>query len=400
MVSLLSKIIRRQSLFILLGLTILIIFLTNNSFILADDSCGTDMDCWKRKIDEYTNKIQDLQGQQKTLASTIIFLNSKINLTLVQISKTEQEITNLEEEIDKLSLKIGELDKSLNEISKILTERIGATYKSSYIKPLYLFFSSGDFSSFLTRIKYLQIAQAHDKNLLFAMEKQKQLFDEQKNLKEQKQKEMEDLRKTLEVQKITLAKNRADKQALLEVTKNDEKKYQEMLASARAELEAIQSIIAGKGQETEAGDVNKNQRIASIISGKSACSSGTHLHFEVVRDGSQQDPTGWLKNISVSWDNSPDGQFSFNGSWDWPIDEPVRVTQGYGMTYWARIGWYGGGPHTGIDIDSQTSDTVKAVQDGRLYRGSIACGGGTLRYVHVKHKDTNIDTYYLHINYY
>jgi peptidoglycan hydrolase CwlO-like protein len=399
MVSLL-KTTRRRSLFILLCLIIITIFLTKHSFTLAEDSCGQNMECWSQKIDEYTNKIQDLQGQQKTLASTISLLNSKINLTLVQISKTEQEITDLEDEIAKLSLKIGELEKSLTEISKVLTSRIGATYESSYIKPAYLLFSSDTFSSLLTSLKYLQVAQAHDKNLLFNMEKQKELFDEQKSLKEQKQKELEDLRKTLEDQKITLAKNKADKQALLEVTKNDEKKYQDMLAAARAELEAIQSIIAGKGQETEVGEVTKNQRIASIISGPSPCSSGTHLHFEVDKNGAHQDPTGWLKNIPVSWDNSPDGQFSFSGSWDWPIDEPVRVTQGYGMTYWARIGWYGGGPHTGIDIDSETSNTVKAVQDGTLYRGSIACGGGTLRYVHVKHKDDGLDTYYLHVNYY
>ena len=43
---------------------------------------------------------------------------------------------------------------------------------------------------------------------------------------------------------------------------------------------------------------------------------------------------------------------------------------------------------------------VKSVKDGKLFRGSISCGGGTLKYVHVKHKDDGYDTYYLHVNYF
>jgi len=374
--------------------------LISYKFAHAEDSCGNDIRCWQGKIDEYTSQINQLQGQQKTLASAISYLDNKINLTIVQIAKTEQEIISLEEEVKRLSVKIVHLDASLNEISKILNSRIGATYKNSQFQPVYLLFSSGNFSSYLTRIEYLKVAQVHDRTLMVNMEQQKQDYDEQKNLKEKKQKEMEELRKILEGQKLNLAKNKQDKQALLDATKNDEKRYQQMLASARAELEAIQAIIAGKGTESEVGEISKGSRIASIIAGSSPCSSGTHLHFEIVRNGANENPASYLKNISVVWENSPDGQFSFSGSWDWPVDAPVRITQGYGNTYWSRIGWYGGGPHTGLDMDSETSNTVNTVADGTLSRGSIACGGGTLRYVHIKHKDGSMDTYYLHVNYY
>jgi len=368
--------------------------------IYAQDSSGGKLDELNKKIDEYQQKITELQGQQKTLASTISFLDNNISLMTTQIAKSEEEITILEADIAKLTVKIGQLDTSLNELTKILTSRIGATYKNLQAQPVYMLFSSRSFSSFLTRIKYLKIAQAHDRLVMYEMERQKNDYDTQKITKEKKQSEIEKLKKILEGQKQALARNKQEKQALLEATKNDEKKYQEMLAAARAELEAIQSIIAGQGQESEAGEAKKGQRIATIISGRSACSSGTHLHFQVVKDNNTQDPASWLKNISITWDNSPDGPFSFNGAWDWPIDEPARVTQGYGNTYWSRIGWYGGGPHTGLDVDSDSSDTVKSVADGSLFRGSIACGGGTLRYVHVKHKDGDMDTYYLHVNYY
>lgn len=345
-------------------------------------------------------KIEDLQGQQKTLASAISYLDNKIQLTTAQIAATEHKLKILAEEIADLSVKIDILDKSITEVSTILTSRIEATYKRERIKPIFLFFSSRGFSNFLSWLKYLKAIQLHDRQLLFKIQKSKLTFDSQKRLKEEKRAEQEELQKQLEIQKVVLARQKEEKAVLLEKTKNDEKKYQEMLAAARAEMEAIQSIIAGKGEETKVGDVKEGEKIASIIDGSSVCSTGTHLHFEVVKGGVHDNPAGYLKSISVIWDNAPDGEFSFSGSWNWPIDEPVRITQGYGMSYWAKLGWYGGGPHTGIDIVSESNNNVKAVKDGVLYRGSIACDGGTLRYVKVDHKDSDIDTYYLHVNYY
>ena len=71
------------------------------------------------------------------------------------------------------------------------------------------------------------------------------------------------------------------------------------------------------------------------------------------------------------------------------------------MTYFAQqLLYYSGRPHTGLDMVNNDKDwTVKAVKPGTLYRGAIACGKGTLRYVRVKHDSEGYDTYYLHVNY-
>ena len=232
-------------------------------------------------------------------------------------------------------------------------------------------------------------------------ELQRVTYDEQRLQKETKQTEVEKKRTQLERERGTLAKEKQDQQHLLNETQNNEAQYQKELAVTLNELNAIQSIIAGNGSESTAGAVKQGERIASIISGASTCSTGTHLHFEVTKNGVTFDPAGYLKAISAQWNNSPDGAFGFGGEWDWPVNDPAKVNQGYGMTYYARVRRaYGGAPHTGIDMASKSSDlTVKAVRDGTLYRGSIACGRGQLRYVRVKHNDSDISTYYLHVNY-
>lgn len=355
----------------------------------------------KKQIDEYEKKIIEAQDRAKTLSSQISYMDNQIKLTGLRIRETLGKIAQLEEEIASLSGKIERLEGSLTAVSEILLNRIVTTYKTGKIPTLYLLFSSEGISDLVHRAKYLRMAQIHDKKLMIQMQVTKDNFAAQKELREEKKEEQEALKKKLEVQKKTLDQQKQEKEYLLKVTRNDEKQYQELLAQAKAELEAIQRIIAGKGEETEVGDINEGDQMATIIAGRSACSTGTHLHFEVIKDGSHQNPASFLKAVSLNYDYDTSRipeTISPSGNWNWPVNEPITVHQIYGETTWIKILnlWYKF--HTGIDISSDDK-IVKAVKKGKLYRGGIACGGGTLRYVKVAHADENISTYYLHVNY-
>jgi len=366
----------------------------------------------REEIKRLESKIAQLQNQAKTLKGQISYMNSQIELTSLKISQTETQIEILNRQIDELSEKIGILNTSLNEISVLFINRVIATYKAGKISSLNLLLSSKGFADFFRKTQYLRAAQMNDRQTLVTMEEIRANYDRQKEKKEEKQKELEELKLQLARQKADLDQQKKDKEYLLAITQNDEKRYQELMARALAELQAIQAIIAGKGEEREVGEVKEGEEIATVISGGcengSVCSSGTHLHFEV-RDGDfPRDPAQYLRPISVIWDNQPDGPFSFSGSWNWPMNEPIRITQGYGETFYSRRGYYRGSPHTGIDLVSNDV-AVKAVKDGVLYNGSISCCSycsslgkkvcGNLRYVRVKHKESNISTYYLHVNY-
>lgn len=352
----------------------------------------------RKQIEEYEKKLVDLQDRARTLSSQITYMDTQIKLTELGIQETLELIDKLEKEINSLSEKIERLEGSLTTVSEILLNRIVSTYKTGKIPKIYLLFSSEGFSDLLLRAKYIKAAQVHDKKLMIQMQTTKDNFATQKDLREEKKEEQENLKQQLEIQKKTLAQQKKDKEHLLELTKNDEKRYQELLAATRAELEAIQSIIAGKGDETEVGKVEQGARIASIIVGSSACSMGTHLHFEVRKNGELENPFSYLKGISVEDDSGGD-PFNPNGDWDWPVNQPIKFNQGFGSGTWAirhGVVWYDF--HTGIDISSEDR-TVKAVKKGTLYQGGIGCGGGTLRYVKVDHDDSDLDTYYLHVNY-
>jgi hypothetical protein len=321
-------------------------------------------------------------------------------LTVAQITLTTKEITQLEKDIETLSVVVSDLNNQLNKLSSVYVSRVVESYKRRDPSPLVLLASSDSLSNYLSRKKYLSIIKARDRLVLGEMTSAKQDYDAQKEAKIAKQKQIKDLKDKLLVQQQSLSAQQKSKKDLLILTANSEIKYQSLLSQAKAELEAINAIIAGKGQEQYIKDVSKGDTIASIIQGSSCNSSGTHLHLTISDKSIVQNPFNYLKSIdSVNY--SGGDPFNPTGSWDWPISGPISFNQGYGETWSVRNTWAGSiyRFHNGIDI-SGSSPTIHALQSGGLYRGNYTGRDGcTLKYVRIDHQDSDVDSFYLHVNY-
>lgn len=369
----------------LLVLSASLIFYFGNTIIYADDTQDR-LNSLNAEIEEYEKELSRLTAESNTLSNQIAQYDAQISLSLLKINQTEAKIS-------LLGGRIGQLKASLESLNIAFVSRVGKTYRMSRINdPLLFLVASPNLSKATSSFQYLKRIQEADRDLLTKLSDVHDKYEVEKD-------ELVDLKSDLENQKIALDVQKSAKSRLLIDTKNDERKYQQFIAKAKAELAAIQSIIAGQGTESQVGGVSEGQRIASVIAGPSTCSSGGHLHFEIVKDKAHKNPASFLIPKSIDWDNGPDSPFTFSGNWQWPINDPIRVTQGYGMTHYASVlKYYGGAPHTGVDMINKNDYTVKAVKSGTLYQGAIACGGGTLRYVRVQQSD-GYDTYYLHINY-
>lgn len=349
-----------------------------------------------QEIEQYENELKRLQSQANTLSNQIAQYDAQIRLTTLKIEQTQ-------EKINLLGGRIERLESSLSSLIKAFASRAVRTYKMTRISdPFVMLFTSTDLESASSSFFYLRKIQEADRDLLVRLKNVQGIYQEEKNAQEKLQNELQDQKEALAVQK-------AAKGALLAQTRNDEKRYQQLLAAARSEYEAIQAIIAGKGIEERVGNVSQGERIASIIEGPSCNSSGRHLHFIVRQNGTTYNPFNYLRS-GIDYENcsgpscGTEGGDPFNpsGSWDWPISPKIKFTQGYGSTWAIRNTWVGKiyQFHNGIDIDSYSSSEVRAVKSGTLYRGSYSGSNGCrLRYVRVDHDDSDLDTLYLHINY-
>lgn len=388
---------------ILIGITLLIqpIFLPTVSNAQSTDDSEQKLQDLQKQISDLQTQLDQTKGQEKTLRAQLQYIDTQSQLTELKIAETTEQITKLDHEITDLSGRIDKLSTTVDSMSEVLLNRIIQTYKYGNYALLDLLFSSNGFSDLLIRAKYIEVAQENDKKVLYQLQATKAAYHDQKQDKQQRQQEQEKLKNDLETYKSQLQGEKATKDALLRLTQNNESIYEQKLQQALAEQQAIQAILNGGGTEVSDGQIHQGQVIGYEISGPSACSSGTHLHFEVHQNGSIQDPNNFLPNTSFGYiDNdggSSEGTISPHGSLSsWPIPNPIEITQGYGMTPVARIGWYGGGPHTGIDMYSPSSLEVRSVHDGQLFHGSITCGGGTLHYKKVDDGD-GVFIYYLHV---
>ena len=376
---------------ILLTLSFFILFLSfKNAGVMADELSDLE-----KRIAEYQQQIDLLQNQEKNLNQQISLMDNQIKVAALRITETQNKIKTLEQEITLLSGKIIRLEESLNYISKILLKRVAETYKSAKSDPLILLLTSKNFSDFIFRFRYLQTVQIHDRELLLSMEQTRTNYDEQKTMKEKIQEETTKLNLQLINQKKQLASQVDGRKKLLDETKQDEKKYQQLLVQAYAEKAAIEkALVSG----VKVGPVKRGDPIALVgNSGYPGCSTGKHLHFEIRKNNSWVDPGPYLSGKSVKDEQDNKGTVNIGlGSWPWPIEDTVRLTQFYGQTPYSWRYKYSGGIHTGYDMISTSSDVIRAPADGTLFKSSQMCGTSNINIVYIEHSD-NIISFYLHV---
>lgn len=223
-----------------------LLFLASLAFtyqVKADDCNGTVQE----KIDCYTNNISKLQSSGKTLSSQISQFDSQIKLTTLKIAQTE-------EQIGLLSGRIVQIDGSLDSLTKAFSERAVETYKMARVgDPILMLISSDNLNEAYDRFSYLKKIQNGDRNLLDRLQKAQTTYVEEKTDQENLQKQLETQQQQLNAQKLA-------KKTLLDQTKNDEKRYQSLLAEAKAQLAALSRFVSTQGG-------------ASILSNQTKCDS-------------------------------------------------------------------------------------------------------------------------------
>ncbi len=346
------------------------------------------------KIQEYTKKIAELQGQEHTLSNQINLLNSQISLATLRINTIRGQIDKLSTEIDELNGEIDRLEELKTKRLELVLHRIPESYKRSRVPQIGLLFFSKNFSDFVARLQYLRTVEEEDALNYRKLQDTQDQYNERKSLREKKKDQSEALKRELEKESVALAQQKKNKQVLLDETRNSETVYQRLLAQALAEKQALERALV---DSVKVGPVNKGDPIALVgNSGYPGCSTGAHLHFEVRKNNAWVDPGSYLSGKTVFDEQTSSNMGIGSGSWDWPLSDPIRLTQRFGHTPWSYRYSYSGGIHTGFDMTSGSS-VIRAPQSGTLYSSSQACGGSSIiKIKYIDHGD-GVLSFYLHV---
>jgi peptidoglycan hydrolase CwlO-like protein len=364
-------------------------------FILVPTIWAQSTDEINKSIEALRQKIIQLQGEEKSLSNQISLLNSQISLSEAKIRVTEGGIAKLEGEIGELDVEIEKLEELKTQRLELVLHRIPESYKRSRGSAFGAIFLSRNFSDFLTRIKYLARVQAEDSRYYQELQLTQDSYNERRDQREKKKEQQETLRQQLQAEVRQRDRQRQEKEVLLTQTRNSETVYQQLLAQALAEKNALERALV---EAVQVGPVKKGDPIALVgNTGSPACSSGPHLHFEIRKGGSWVDPGGFLVSKAVYDEQSKSNATIGSGSWDWPLQDTIRVTQRFGHTPWSWQYSYSGGIHTGIDMVSSSSTVIRAPADGTLYSSSQSCGSSSIiKIKYIDHGDGAL-SFYLHV---
>lgn len=303
----------------------------------------------KKQIEDTQKLIDEAKQKKSTLQNEIAYQDNQIKLTELKIQEAQGEINELGGQINKLEGVLGGL-------SEVFTERAVETYKLKRTgDDLFLLLSSANVDEFISRFNYLQRIQQNDRDLLLQMQTAQTNYEDQRA-------KVQALNERLKVQESALVKQKKNKENLLKATQNDEKKYQSLLVSLKADAESIQRALAALGAKI--GPVKKGDVIGVV--GNTGCSTGPHLHFEVYQDAKVQTSSSGVNYVTGNRIN-PHIQLD-NGTLSHPLPG-ASVNTEYGEIYYVLSS--GGSSHTGIDYGYGYGNTagrpIYAAGDGVAY---------------------------------
>ncbi|MBU0572455.1 C39 family peptidase [Patescibacteria group bacterium] len=186
------------------------------------------------QIKQYEAELSRLKSQSNTLSNQIAQFDAQIRLTTLKIQETQEKILLLGGRIDQLEV-------SLEALTEAFSTRATEIYKMTRLgDSLILLITASDLNEAVSRYYYLHKIQEADRDLLVRLQEAQDVYEEEKV-------DQEDLHAQLEQQGQVLGAQKAAKANLLAVTKNDEKKYQDLLSQAVAQKNAFLRFVSGQG---------------------------------------------------------------------------------------------------------------------------------------------------------
>lgn len=282
---------------------------------------------------------QTLQNEVNKIRGQISYMETKIQATGAKIELTDVEIVDIE-------ANIGDTQKEIDERRDGISRLIALRHQQDQESLLLNLVRFENISEFFQRLQ--EVVSVHENllSLVSELKGYRVALELDKTDLEGKKGDLIVLSEEQEHQQYGLIIAKSAKDKVLIQTKGQESAYQDQLSQVEREKAELFKEL----RELELKIVHGGLYIVHITA-TSIPPPGTHIF---------QRPSGW-------------------------------ITQGYGMTTYARRGAYGGAAHNGVDIATGYGNPIRAIGAGRVVASGLNSGWGN--WAAVQHSNNMVSVY-------
>lgn len=283
------------------------------------------------KISEYQKELGNKKTEINTLKNEIARINTQISKLNLEIKKTENQIYVTRLNIQETQVDIHETELSLAEKREVLAELLREMRKFDEEGFLEIILKYDTLTEVVKQTERLDSLQDKLNEVLYSTKILKNNLENKEVVLKENKKELENKNAQLAVQKSAQQSEKYRKDSVLKVTKGEEAKYQQLLNQVEQEQAELLKRLAKIEEQIL---IQKN--FVNYFQAGEVPKKGTRIFA-------------------------------------WPEDD-ARITQGYGLTAYAKRGAYGGQGHNGIDMTSGLASPIKAAAGGKIVaKGQEEC---------------------------
>lgn len=193
----------------------------------------------ERQAAEYQKLINQKKGEIRSLNNEIGILDAQIGKLEVEINITEEEIYQTELEILRLSYGVEQAAEDIITNKTSLGAIIRTINEYDQTSDVEVILSTGTLSDFFNQLAYIESLQSKVQTTVDDLQDLKVKLTENKASEEIKKGELENLKEELTEKQSSVAYQKSSRKSLLNRTKGEENKYQQMLADIEKQKKAI-----------------------------------------------------------------------------------------------------------------------------------------------------------------
>ncbi|MEX2586955.1 MAG: peptidoglycan DD-metalloendopeptidase family protein [Actinomycetota bacterium] len=287
----------------------------------------------KQQIAQIKKKLAAAKGEAAAIETEVDKLDNQISDLNRQIETGQADISSLESDIRSAQAQIDELSEQYQEAANASNERARRIYVQGPAEAVAMMFSATSLPEWNRLQFWLEKSSQADSQVMVDAARLKRDL-------EVRQDELNTIKTDLDEQRSWL-------QQRMKLADSARRERQAALATVEGEISVAQQHIDGLEADSA--------RLEAALRASSAASNSSD-------DTAAPSSSGWVRPV--------------NG----------RVTSGFGRR-WGRA-------HTGVDLDGNTGDPIRAAKDGAVL--GVSCGGGYGRCTIVDHGG-GVTTLYAHM---